>query len=163
MNEGRKNLAKYNYKVDYVLTHCCATSVQEALDQGPGHILKPDILTDYLQEMEEKLEYKHWFFGHYHMDQDIDDKHSVLYHAIVPIEDHESLEKIPVPGHPRYHCEDMVRVKWDDTEKIGKIFVVDAFGTFEQSEEPSYDIFVEEDNCLYKHICESEIIGKYLG
>lgn len=95
MNEGRRNLAKYHYKVDYVLTHCCSTSVQETLDQRPGHILKPDILTDYLQEMEEKLAYRHWFFGHYHMDQDVDEKHSVLYHTIVPIEDHEPLEKVP--------------------------------------------------------------------
>lgn len=95
MNEGRRNLAKYHYKVDYVLTHCCSTSVQETLDQRPGHILKPDILTDYLQEMEEKLAYRHWFFGHYHMDQDVDEKHSVLYHTIVPIEDHEPLGKVP--------------------------------------------------------------------
>ena len=38
--------------------------------------------------------------------------------------------------------------------------MVDAYRTFEQSVEPSYDVFVEEDNCLYKHICESDIIKK---
>lgn len=163
LEEGRKNLTAHDYKVDYVITHCCATSIQEVIDKGPGHLLKPDILTDYLQEIEEKLGYKHWFFGHYHMELDVDDKHSLLYHAIVPIEEHEPLERVPIPGSPRYHREDMVRIKWDDTEKVGKITVVDAFGTFEQSEEPSYDILVEEDNCLYKHICESEILGKIIG
>ena len=163
LEEGRKNLTAYDYKVDYVITHCCATSIQEVIDKGPGHLLKPDILTDYLQEIEEKLGYKHWFFGHYHMELDVDDKHSLLYHAIVPIEEHEPLERVPIPGRPCYHREDMVRIKWDDTEKVGKITVVDAFGTFEQSEEPSYDILVEEDNCLYKHICESEILGKIIG
>lgn len=160
MEEGRRNLAAHNYKVDYVITHCCASSVQKIIDKGPGHLLKADVLTDYLQELEGKLEYKHWFFGHYHMELDIDNKHSLLYHAIVPLEEHESLELVPVPGRPKYHRNEKVRIRWADKEKIGKITVVDAFGTFEQSDEPSYDILVEEDNCLYKHICESEILGR---
>ncbi|MGN0413023.1 MAG: metallophosphoesterase [Lachnospiraceae bacterium] len=85
MNEGRNHLAGCGYKVDYVLTHCCATSVQKLIDRETGRQSKPDILTDYLQEIEEKLAYKHWYFGHYHMDLDVDEKHSLLYHAMVPI------------------------------------------------------------------------------
>lgn len=159
MDEGRRNLEKCNYKVDYVITHCCATEIQNIIDRGPGHLFEPDILTDYFQELEEKLEYKHWYFGHYHMDKDIDKKHSLLHRALIPFDKHESLEKTPVPGRPRYRWGDLVRIKLGDTEKIGKIEIVDAFGTFEQSEEPSYDILVEEDNCLYKHICESGVIS----
>lgn len=34
---------------------------------------------------------------------------------------------------------------------------MDAFGTFEQKEEPSYDIMVYPDDCLYKHVRESMI------
>ena len=162
LEEGRKNLAKHGYKVDYVLTHCCATKIQELVDKGPGHLYSTDVLTDFLQEVEEKLEYKHWYFGHYHMELDVDDKHSLLYHAIIPVEGYRSLAYVPVPGRPRYHRDEMVRIKWDDAEKVGKVFVVDAFGTIDQNEEPSYDILVEEDNCLYKHICESDIIGKIL-
>lgn len=37
------------------------------------------------------------------------------------------------------------------------IQIVDAYGTFEQDDEPSYDICVEEENCLYKHIRETAI------
>ena len=85
MDEGRKNLAKHGYKVDYVLTHCCATKIQELIDKGPGHLYSTDVLTDFLQEVEEKLEYKHWYFGHYHMELDVDEKHSLLYHAIIPV------------------------------------------------------------------------------
>ena len=133
-----------------------------AIDKGPGHLYSTDVLTDFLQEVEEKLEYKHWYFGHYHMELDVDDKHSLLYHAIIPVEEYGSLAYVPVPGRPRYHCDEMVRIKWDDAEKVGKVFVVDAFGTMDQNEEPSYDILVEEDNCLYKHIYESDIIGKIL-
>lgn len=43
--------------------------------------------------------------------------------------------------------------------KEGIIRIVDPNGTFEQDDEPSYDIFVEEENCLYKHINESRVLG----
>ena len=46
----------------------------------------------------------------------------------------------------------------DEPVREGVIFVVDAHGTFEQHEEPSYDIMVESENCLYKHIRESLIL-----
>jgi len=160
MEEGKKNLAASGYKVDYVITHCCATNVQNELEKGVGLVLNPDILTDYLQEIEEHLQYEHWYFGHYHMDLDIDDKHTLLYHGMQLLGSVMNLERISIPGRPRYRYGDMVRFVWQDNEKIGRISIVDAYGTFEQSEEPSYDIFVEEDNCLYKHICESEIVGK---
>lgn len=29
--------------------------------------------------------YKHWYFGHFHIDEDIDDKHTVLYNSIIKI------------------------------------------------------------------------------
>ena len=86
MEEGRRNLANCNYKVDYVITHCCATGILDILDRGPARLFEPDVLTDYLQEIEDKLEYTCWYFGHYHMDRKIDARHILLYHAIVPLE-----------------------------------------------------------------------------
>jgi hypothetical protein len=83
MEEGRRNLEKVNYKVDYVITHCCASNIQASLEKGPFRMYKDDILTDYLQELEEKLEYEHWYFGHYHCDMDIDDKHTLLYFSMI--------------------------------------------------------------------------------
>ena len=68
------------------------------------------------------------------------------------------LHNTPIPGKPRYNLGDMVNFVWDtDCIKNGKIYIVDAYGTFEQNLEPSYDILVEEENCIYKHICESEL------
>ena len=55
---------------------------------------------------------------------------------------------------------DMVVFKIGDDEKCGMIQIVDAYGTFEQEDEPSYDICVEEQNCIYKHIRETAIIRK---
>lgn len=44
--------------------------------------------------------------------------------------------------------------------RTGVIEIVDAHGTFEQNEEPSYDIFIKEDNTLYKHIRQSLVVEK---
>ncbi len=160
MEEGRRNLEAVNYKVDLVITHCCSSGMQAILDKGLGKIYETDILTDYLQELEEKLEYKHWYFGHYHSDENIDEKHTLLYYAIIE-PDNDSVDTVPVPGRPRYNYGDAVKFSWgEDCIKVGQVHVVDAYRTFEQSVEPSYDVFVEEDNCLYKHICESDIIKK---
>lgn len=48
---------------------------------------------------------------------------------------------------------------------IGEIYIIDKYGTFEQNEEPSYDIYVDNFTntnkpCLVKHIRESDIIQK---
>jgi|LGVE01.1.fsa_nt_gb hypothetical protein len=48
--------------------------------------------------------------------------------------------------------------KWhlrvNGSEKIGVIAVIDPKETFDQQDEVSHDIFLEEENCLYKHIFE---------
>ena len=44
-----------------------------------------DILTNYFDMLEDKLSFKRWYFGHYHDDFDVDDKHTLLYEDIVPL------------------------------------------------------------------------------
>lgn len=39
----------------------------------------------------------------------------------------------------------------------GYIAIVDRYGTFEQNEEPSYDVYVSEMNTLFKHIREHSV------
>ena len=61
---------------------------------------------------------------------------------------------------PRYKRGDKVRFKAgkDDTY-VGIIEIIDAYGTFEQDEEPSYDIMVHKGHkCLYKHIRQSWVL-----
>jgi hypothetical protein len=48
-----------------------------------------DILTNYFEELEDALEYKHWYFGHYHDDKLLDEKHSVLYFNVLPLDYYE--------------------------------------------------------------------------
>lgn len=58
---------------------------------------------------------------------------------------------------PKYKHDEKVKFKCNNEIKEGNIYIIDEYGTFEQSEEVSYDIFVEKENTLYKHIRESLI------
>ena len=61
---------------------------------------------------------------------------------------------------PKYSVGGIVRFKDSQGyEYTGRICVVDPYGTMEQDDEPSYDIYEEGDaKCLYKHIRESWVI-----
>ena len=83
MKNGIHNLEKVNYKVDYIITHCCPTSVQAILSGGTYN---KDYLTDYLQEISEKCEFNKWYFGHYHGNRQINSQFVFLYEDIVPLE-----------------------------------------------------------------------------
>ena len=60
-------------------------------------------------------------------------------------------------GKPKYVDQEVVKFVIEDEIKVGTVDIIDAYGTCFQSEEPSYDVLVKEENCLYKHIRESYI------
>ena len=41
--------------------------------------------------------------------------------------------------------------------KEGIVYIVDKYGTFDNPTDVSYDILVESENTLYKHITESKV------
>ncbi len=74
------NLEKVDNKVDYVITHCCDThTVIKAFG------FRRDVCSDQLTFIDKVVEYKHWFFGHYHFDRKITDKKTCLYQDIIEI------------------------------------------------------------------------------
>lgn len=81
---GRDNLDKVGCRVDFVISHCLSTKLQTQI-VGYGF----DRLTDYFDELEGKLHYRHWFAGHYHADTGVDSKHTILYNRLVNIADYE--------------------------------------------------------------------------
>lgn len=83
MEEGRNNLREHDYTVDYIITHCCSTSTQEEL--GCNEVYEPNKLTDYFDFIKNNTNYKHWFFGHYHDDVNVNDKEILLYEQITRI------------------------------------------------------------------------------
>ena len=76
------NLKRFDNKVDYVITHCCDTST---VIKAFG--FRRDVCTDQLMFIDKVVDYKHWFFGHYHGDRNITDKKTCLYDAIIKLED----------------------------------------------------------------------------
>lgn len=84
--EGWKNLREHGMKVDYVITHCAPQKVQERLVPTLHHGDYPrNSLTDFLQDVSEKVQFGAWFFGHYHTNKSMK-KYTVLYENILRIE-----------------------------------------------------------------------------
>lgn len=73
MDNGLQNLEKLNYKVDYVISHC---SPIERFWSDADY--KPDILVKYFEDLICKLEFKCWFFGHYHDNRKFFSKYCLL-------------------------------------------------------------------------------------
>ena len=79
--EALQNLERYNWQVDYIITHCAPTCI--AL-MGSRHN-EADRLTDFLQDVQKRAKYHYWLFGHYHDNKAIDEKHILLWEQIVRV------------------------------------------------------------------------------
>ena len=72
------NLEANGWNVDYVITHCAPSSVQEEISFNYSR----DILTEFFEEIKKKAKFDKWFFGHYHVDVEIDDKFCCVFNNI---------------------------------------------------------------------------------
>ena len=80
------NLEKHNMTVDYIISHCCGTPfIKDLISDN----IEPDELTQFFKhiEFDFNTNFKHWYFGHYHIDKQIDSKHTCIYNKIIKIED----------------------------------------------------------------------------
>lgn len=69
-------------KVDYIITHCCSSRVEELLGYKDH-----DRLTDFFNYIDAFVEFKHWYFGHYHQDCVMsDERHTVVYQKFRKVE-----------------------------------------------------------------------------
>lgn len=80
--EGIRNLSRNDWTVDYILTHCAPSSIQNIFGYG---LFYPDELTDYLEEIVKKTKFQTHYFGHYHDDRTVKEKYEMLYDKIVEI------------------------------------------------------------------------------
>lgn len=81
--EAFNNLEKNDWCVDYVITH-----------DGPTEIIQdltifsmPNKIRNFFSVVDSKLKYKQWYFGHYHQDIKIDNRHTLLYDKIIKTEE----------------------------------------------------------------------------
>ena len=80
LEHGLENLERNHYQVDYIISHCCPRRVESHF-LNKGYLT--DILTEYFDEISEKVSFEKWFFGHYHEDREILEKYSLLYKQII--------------------------------------------------------------------------------
>ena len=83
MEEGLKNLARYDNSVDYIVTHCCSTGTQDFI--GKKEYYEPDRMTDYFEKIKNMVSYRKWFFGHYHENMNVNDKEILIYEQMIRI------------------------------------------------------------------------------
>lgn len=73
---GTENLRLIGNKVDYIITHVAPTEIASRLGKIPVEEEKE--LNDYLTRVSTDNDYSEWFFGHYHLDRDLGQFHSVF-------------------------------------------------------------------------------------
>lgn len=82
--EGWKNLGKAGFCVDYILTHTGPREVVAAM----GYEELPDdeiALRQFLQRVADNTDFKAWYFGHLHMDTEVEDTFFCLFDEIMEI------------------------------------------------------------------------------
>jgi len=85
--EGLTNLEKHGNKVEFIVTHDCPSSIQKKIGGG---MYERDRLMEYLEEVRRRTDFKVWFFGHYHDNEEISlendgRRYALLYEQIVRI------------------------------------------------------------------------------
>lgn len=71
-----KNLEEVGNNVDYIITHTAPSETVYYLSTLRSLGIKNDVveelpLTHFLDEIQRKVTYKHWYFGHFHVDLEL--------------------------------------------------------------------------------------------
>ena len=74
---ARQSLAHHGNRVDYILTH----KYPKPNDLTVRH----DPLDAFLYELEERVGYRHWYYGHWHCEKEVDAKHTIVYQMPIPL------------------------------------------------------------------------------
>ena len=70
---AEKNLQKVDYQVDYIITHTAPSesvyylSVMQRLAVNKN-VVEEQPLNTFLDHIRQQVTYKHWYFGHFHID-----------------------------------------------------------------------------------------------
>ena len=79
---ARETLERVNWSVDYVITHCAPTSIQKLVGNYTHEVNE---LTEFLEEISQKCQFRLWFFGHYHNNLQVKNKYILLYENVVEL------------------------------------------------------------------------------
>lgn len=79
---AERNLDAIGWRVDYIITHCAPSSIQRSLSDE----YEENELTEFLEMVKNKTKFIKWYFGHYHVDRQVDEKYVCLFNDIQLVE-----------------------------------------------------------------------------
>lgn len=86
IQHGLSELQNCNKTVDYILTHDCSKITRHLINHNKKFKDTDDIeFQEFLKYLEDNVDFKHWYFGHYHLDSYIDDKHTVVFNKLIKL------------------------------------------------------------------------------
>lgn len=86
VEEGISNLEKYDNQVDYIITHSCdERALYYPPLKDPYQSMKIFPENRILSIFADTVKFKHWYFGHFHMDAQLNEEKTVLYQHIVEL------------------------------------------------------------------------------
>lgn len=83
LDNGIFNLDKHKWKVDYIITHTCPLKILNMMYRYDIGIDRG--LERYFNYIYDNTMFKHWYFGHYHIDKIINNKITVVFDEIIKI------------------------------------------------------------------------------
>ena len=81
--EATANLKAHDFKVDYIISHTAPSEIIRRMGVTPD--LHDAELTGFLEWVMYEADFKKWFFGHFHSDEEVGEKHRALLFDVVPI------------------------------------------------------------------------------
>ena len=88
---AEQNLNRIYFEVDYILTHSAPTETVKYLstssDEIDGERTEELPLTNYLDTVCQRVHYRHWYFGHFHLDRSLWRSQTVLFDELLPLGD----------------------------------------------------------------------------
>ena len=84
IKEAESNLEKESWFVDYVITHSCDYSTMSGL-AIPERKKKCIAYSLVLSSIDRRLRYSHWYFGHFHVDYNVNSWKTALFSQVIPL------------------------------------------------------------------------------
>ena len=104
MMTGAKNLDEVDCKVDYIITHEPPSVVKKAMQLRAGANIYTNKLNGFLEELNRSVQFRRWYFGSFHEDKIITNKHTAVFQKLIPI-NYDDLPLKP-SGDKKYYDEE---------------------------------------------------------
>lgn len=104
-NNAEKNLQKVDYQVDYIITHTAPSESIYYLSAILSLGIKKDVIEEqplntFLDHIQQRVTYKHWYFGHFHVDVEMWRNQTAMLSSIRELETGRIVKQWnPYEGH----------------------------------------------------------------